>query len=134
MQVRGKLGDKPAEIFLAFLGNFFKINHQAGVMILRKVFDGLIGKVLARAGVFQHGRHFIGQPVGAVGIVEQRHGGNFDGRILLLQGLQPRGQLGIGFHVQRPLAVMECRRSGMSKSISRKCCCRAASEVGSQLT
>ena len=100
MQVCRKFGDELAEILLAFLGNFFKINDESGEVVLREVLHRLLRQVLARRVVFQHGGHFVGEPIGAIGIVQQRHGGNFDGRFLQLQRLQPCRQFGIGFDVQ----------------------------------
>ena len=73
MQVFGKLDNELSEILLAFLRDFFKIYHQPGGMRLVQVLNRLIRQMLARGRVAQHGGHFVGEPVGAVGIIHQRH-------------------------------------------------------------
>jgi hypothetical protein len=100
MQARTEFGDELAEIFLAFVWDFLKINDQSRVMVLYEILDCLLRQILSRRAALEQGRHFVGQPVGAVGIVDQRHRGNFDRRILLLQRLQPGRQLGIFFHIE----------------------------------
>ena len=100
VQVRGEFGDELSEILLAFFRNFFKINNQPGGMALRQVLNRLVRQMLACRRVFQHGGHFIGEPIRPVGIIEQRHDGDFDRRILLLQRLQECRQLGIRFDIQ----------------------------------
>ena len=96
----GKFGDELAEILLAFVGNFFKIDNQSGEVVLCEILDRLLRQISARRGALEHGGHFVGEPVGAVGIVQQRHRGNFDRRSLLLQRLLPRREFGIGLHIQ----------------------------------
>ncbi len=84
VQVRRQLGNELAEILLAFIGDFLKIDNQPHEVVLCKILDRLLRQVSTRRGTLEHGGHFVGEPVGPVGIVEQRHGGNFDRRILLL--------------------------------------------------
>ena len=69
MQVCRKLGDKITKVFLALLGNFFKVHNEAGEPVLREVLHRLLRKVPARRAVFQHGRHIVRRPVCPIGIV-----------------------------------------------------------------
>ena len=100
MQVCCKLGDKLTEIFLAFLGDFFKIDNEPYAVVLREILNSLLREILACRAALEHRSHFVGEPVSAVGIVQQRHCRDFDGRVLLLQRLQPCRQLRVGLHIQ----------------------------------
>ena len=98
MQPRFQFTDEAAEITLALIGYLLEIQHDAGLPRVDNVRHQLLHQALARRGMVQHRGHFRDVPDGAVGIVEQRHGGDFEA-----ERLHPAVELGIGFQIELPV-------------------------------
>ena len=82
--------DEGAEVRLAGVGHFFKVNDNAGLVRFHCVFDNVPCEILASRGARKQLSHFLDAPRHAVVIVHETHHGQLDGGI---QRLHPLVQL-----------------------------------------
>ena len=97
-----------AEVRLAGVGDFFKIDDDAGLVRFHGVFNDVPHQILPRRRVRQHLRHFLDAPIHSIVVVHQPHHGQLDGRI---ERLHPLVQL---------VVLQQCdafRRGGFDPSL-----------------
>ena len=83
-------GDEFAEVLLAGVGNFFKIDDNACLVRINGIRGDVPREILPGGRIRKHLRHFLDAPLDAVVVVDEAHHGQLDRRI---QRLHPLVQL-----------------------------------------
>ncbi len=74
-------GNELAEVRLAGVGDFFKIDDNAGLVRIDGIRGDIPRKILPRSRIRKHLRHFFDAPLDTVVVVDEAHRGQLDGRI-----------------------------------------------------
>ena len=122
MEGRRQPADEGAEVRLARVGHFFKVNDNAGLVRFHRVFNSVPYEFLARGGTRQQVGHFLDAPFHPIVVVDETHHGQLDGRIERLHPLvqlvvpQQRDSFrGRGFDGVLPVFVIHDRQRAVRR-------------------